>query len=454
MSLTASKPVAPDVWTRCIERLASELPLHDVEAWLKPLQARTEGGKLSLFAPNAFVLEEVRDQHLPRIRELAQHFGATEGVELQIGSLPNAQPTAAAAPRAAGKTASAASVAEEAFDGNLDAYFTFENFVEGRSNALARASALLAAQKPGAREHNPLLLYGSTGLGKTHLMVAAGNEIRRRNPAARVLYMRANVFYTEFIESLKKHQADQFKRRFHNIDALLIDDVQLFAGKERSQEEFFHTFNMLFDTRQQIIMTSDRYPKEVEGLEPRLKSRLNSGLAVGIEPPDFETRALIVLAKARERGVEVPEDVAMMIAKRMHSNVRELEGALNTLVATANLKGQAISMDFALETLRDLFRSHQTVISVPNIQKVVADYYDIQLRVMLSATRKRSIARARQMAMALARELTDRSLPEIGEAFGRDHSTVMNACKVINSLRESDAAAHEDWEKLMRKLSE
>ncbi len=425
--------------------------MEEVHTWLKPLQARVQDDSLYLFAPNTFILEEVRDRHLPRIRELAPHYGRISAVELQIGSLPSASPQPAAVGQATPTTTATDALP---FDGNLDDYFHFENFVEGRSNQMARAAAILAAQNPGAREHNPLLLYGATGLGKTHLMLAAGNEIRRLDRTKRVLYLRSNEFYNEFISALKENRVDQFKRQFQKIDTLLIDDIQFFAGKDRTQEEFFHTFNMMVDGRQQLILTSDRYPRDVEGLEPRLKSRLNSGLSIAIDPPDFETRALIVLAKARERGADVPEQVATMIAKRMHSNVRELEGALNSLVARANLMGQPITMTFAEDSLRDLFRSQQKTNSVPNIQKVVADYYSLPLRTMLSDSKKRTIARARQMAMALSRELTGRSLPELGEAYGRDHSTVLNACKVITKLRESDATVSEDWNKLMRKLAE
>ncbi|PJK09160.1 chromosomal replication initiator protein DnaA [Lysobacteraceae bacterium NML95-0200] len=455
--MTSSLSAPPDTWVACLERLSSEVPAEALHSWLKPLQARVQGGVLHLFAPNTFVLEEVREHHLDRIRELAIHLGGLESVELKIGSLavPSQTHTPAPTPPVTGKTI------EEPFESHLDNYFTFDNFVEGRSNSMARAAALLAAQNPGNRQNNPVLLFGGTGLGKTHLMVAAGNLIRQNNPKARVLYLRADDFFNRFFRALQEDYTnknslarDRFKRSFTKVDALLIDDVHLLAEKPSTQEEFFHTFNTLFDNKRQIILTSDRYPREIDKLEPRLRSRMSNGLAVAIDPPDFETRAQIVLAKARERNTSIPEDVVMMLAKRMQSNVRELEGALNSLVARANLMGQAITMEFANDTLRDLFRSQQAVINIPNIQKVVADHYSLQLRVLLSDTRKRTIARARQMAMALARELTDRSLPEIGEAFGRDHSTVMNACKVITHLRETDAAVHEDWEKLTRKLTE
>jgi len=439
-----------DAWPRCLERLEAELPAEDVHTWLKPLQAEQRNDAMVLYAPNAFIVEQVRERYLARIRELLAHYAGQHDVSLEIGSRarlaePLASPTATAT----------ATAALEPFAGNLDGHYTFDNFVEGRSNQLGRAAAWQAAQKPGDRAHNPLLLYGGTGLGKTHLMFAVGNEMRRLNPAARVLYLRSNEFYNAFFRALQNKTADQFKRQFQHIDALLIDDIQFFAGKDRTQEEFFHTFNMLFDGRQQIIMTCDRYPREVEGLEPRLKSRLGWGLSVAIDPPDFETRAAIVLAKARERGVQIPEEVAFLLAKKMRSNVRDLEGAINTLTAQANFTGRAITPEFAQETLRDLLRAQQQAVSVGNIQKIVADYYGLQLKDLLGKKRTRSLARPRQVAMALAKELTEHSLPEIGDAFsGRDHTTVLHACRQIRTLMETDGKLREDWDKLIRKLSE
>ncbi|MDQ3040103.1 MAG: chromosomal replication initiator protein DnaA [Pseudomonadota bacterium] len=439
-----------DAWPRCLQRLEAELPAEDVHTWLKPLQATQRDDALVLYAPNAFVVEQVRDRYLDRIRELLAHFSGSEDVSLEIGALKRvapAQPFASAAP--------ALTRSGEPFHGNLDSHYTFDNFVEGRSNQLGRAAAMQAAQKPGDRAHNPLLLYGGTGLGKTHLMFAAGNAMRANNPAMRVMYLRSEQFFSAMMKALQDKAMDGFKRNFQQVDALLIDDIQFFAGKDRTQEEFFHTFNALFDGKQQIILTCDRYPREVDGLEPRLKSRLAWGLSVAIEPPDFETRAQIVLSKARERGTVIPEDVAFLIAKKMRSNVRDLEGALNTLAARANFTGRAITPEFAQETLRDLLRAQQHSVGIPNIQKTVADYYGLQLKDLLSKRRTRSLARPRQVAMALAKELTEHSLPEIGDAFaGRDHTTVLHACRQIKHLMETDGKLHEDWDKLIRKLSE
>lgn len=440
-----------DVWSRCLERLEAEFPPEDVHTWLKPLQADVRDDATVLYAPNAFIVEQVRERYLPRIRELVHYFAGHTEVNLEIGSRPKAIEAVAPAP----VIAAAPAPAPLPFNGNLDSHYTFANFVEGRSNQLGLAAAFQAAQKPGDRAHNPLLLYGGTGLGKTHLMLAAGNAMRQANPAARVLYLRSEQFFSAMIRALQEKTMDQFKRQFQQVDALLIDDIQFFAGKDRTQEEFFHTFNALFDGKQQIILTCDRYPREVEGLEARLKSRLAWGLSVAIEPPDFETRAAIVLAKARERGAEIPDDVAFLIAKKMRSNVRDLEGALNTLTARANFTGRAITTDFAQETLRDLLRAQQQAISIPNIQKTVADYYGLQIKDLLSKRRTRSLARPRQVAMALTKELTEHSLPEIGDAFaGRDHTTVLHACRQIKLLMETDGKLREDWDKLIRKLSE
>ncbi|HET8818256.1 MAG TPA: chromosomal replication initiator protein DnaA [Xanthomonadaceae bacterium] len=445
-----------DAWPRCLERLEAELPAEDVHTWLKPLQAGRRDDGLVLYAPNAFVMQEVRDRYLARIRELLAHFAGNEQVSLEIGSMRRAAP-ANGGPAPGPGAAPARPATPEPFDGHLDGHYTFDNFVEGRSNQLGRAAAWQAASMPGDRAHNPLLLYGGTGLGKTHLMFAAGNAMRAANPSMRVLYLRSEQFLAALMKALqdKSNGMATFKRQFQQVDALLIDDIQFFAGKDRTQEEFFHTFNALIDGKQQIILTCDRFPREVEGLEPRLKSRLGWGLSVAIDPPDFETRAQIVLSKAAERGARIPEDVAFLIAKKMRSNVRDLEGALNTLVARANFTGRAITPEFAQETLRDLLRAQQQSIGIPNIQKTVADYYGLQLKDLLSKRRTRSLARPRQVAMALAKELTEHSLPEIGDAFaGRDHTTVLHACRQVRHLMDTDGKLREDWEKLIRKLSE
>lgn len=439
-------------WLRCLERLETEFPAEEVHTWLKPLQAEAGEEGLCLFAPNAFVVETVRDRYLERICALVSHYAGTDTtVRLEVGAMRRAQPETTL-PANGNRRVTATG---KPFAGNLDPHYTFDNFVEGRSNQLGRAAALQAAQHPGERAHNPLLLYGGTGLGKTHLMFAAGNAMVQNNPSMRVLYLRSEQFFSAMMKALSEKAMDQFKRQFHSIGALLLDDIQFFAGKDRTQEEFFHTFNALFDGKQQIILTCDRYPREVGNLEPRLKSRLSWGLSVAIEPPDFETRAAIVMAKAQSRGIALPEAVALLMAQRMRSNVRDLEGALNTLAARANFTGRQITEDFAQETLRDLLRAQQQAISIANIQKTVADYFQLRVVDLLSKRRTRSLARPRQIAMALAKELTEHSLPEIGDGFaGRDHTTVMHACKVIRELVQNDGKMSEDWEKLIRKLTE
>lgn len=435
-----------NVWSQCLQRLEQEYPAEDVHTWLKPLQASRHSDELQLLAPNAFVVDQVREHYLPRIQELAKHYSGTElAVRIQVGS---SSKTAAPAKAAAKKTP------EPDFQGNVDGHYTFDNFVVGKCNQMGHAMALQVAKNPG-KAYNPLLLYGSTGLGKTHLMYAAGNFMRAHNPGMRVLYLRSEQFFNAMMKALADKTMAQFKKQFQQVDALLIDDIQFFAGKNTTQEEFFHTFNSLVDGKQQIILTCDRYPREVENLEPRLKSRLGWGLSVVLEPPDDETRATILMDKAQRRGIELPADVAWQIAKRLHSSVRDLEGALNTLAARANFTGRQITLEFAQETLRDLMRAQATVISLSNIQKTVADYYQLKLSDLLSARRTRSLARPRQVAMALAKELTEHSLPEIGEAFGgRDHTTVLHGCRVVSGLRESDGKIREDWDKLVRKLTE
>ena len=433
-----------NLWQRCLQRLEGELTEEALHTWLHPLQASEEGDSLRLFAPNTYALDMVRGEFLPRIElALSDVAGHAVPVRLQVGSIA----------AAAGPARSGVPVQESTHQHHLDPHYTFENFVEGKSNQLGKAAAMQVAQNPG-RAYNPLLLYGGTGLGKTHLMHAAGNLMREHNPDCKVLYLRSEQFVGSMIEALRAKSMDQFKQRFRSVDALLIDDIQFFAGKDTTQEEFFHTFNALFESKQQIILTCDRYPKEVDKLEPRLKSRLGWGLSVAIEPPDFETRAAILLSKAHDKGVAVDEHVAMLLAKRIRSNVRDLEGALNTLAARANFYGKPITTDFAEETLRDLLATHAQAVTVPNIQKMVAEYFNIRLQDLLSTRRVRSLARPRQIAMALSKELTDHSLPEIGEAFGgRDHTTVLHACRTIKKLCEADTRMRQDWEQLIRILT-
>lgn len=438
-----------ELWRRCLERLESEVSPQELHTWLAPMQAREDAEGLRLFAPNAYAREMVDSQFMDRIAVVLEHLaGKRIAVKLDVGSSRVVVESGKAAP-----TASPGKEAAEVFEHHLDPHYTFDSFVEGKPNQLGKAAATQVAMNPG-RAYNPLLLYGGTGLGKTHLMHAAGNLIREKNPGVRVLYLRSEQFVNSMVRALAQKSMDDFKQRFRQIDALLIDDIQFFAGKNSTQEEFFHTFNTLFESKQQIILTCDRYPREVENLEPRLKSRLGWGLSVAVEPPDFETRAAILLAKAESKGIDVPQDVAMLLAKRIRSNVRDLEGALNTLAARANFFGREISVEFAQETLRDLLSVHSAAVSLPNIQRTVADYYQVRLSDLLSKRRVRSLARPRQMAMALAKELTEHSLPEIGEAFeGRDHTTVLHGCRTIHGLREKDAKMQQDWEKLIRILT-
>ncbi len=451
-SVDASGTPMSDLWQRCLARLDGELG-SDMHTWLMPLQAREDDAGLRLYAPNAYTVDMVREQYLAQIRRVLEHLaGKPVSVQLEVGSARPA-PAPPSANAAGVSSVRAVAVSEEPFDGNLDPAYTFENFVEGKPNQLGKAAAMQVAQAPGTA-YNPLLLYGGTGLGKTHLMHAAGNLIAATHPGARVLYLRSEQFVGAMIEALRTKNMDAFKRRFREVDALLIDDIQFFAGKNTTQEEFFHTFNTLFEGKQQIILTCDRYPREVENLEARLKSRLGWGLSVAIEAPDFETRAAILLAKAQRRGMALPEEVALLLARRIRSNVRDLEGALNTLAARANFFGKPITLSFAEETLRDLLSVHQLSVTVPNIQKTVADYFQVRLSDLLSKRRVRSLARPRQLAMALAKELTEHSLPEIGEAFGgRDHTTVIHACRTIRTLCERDARMRQDWEKLIRILT-
>ncbi len=442
------------LWERVLARLETEYSEQDVLTWLRPLQVQQEGDLVRLLAPNGFVLDVIQERFRDRIESVLAHLaGAPVEVRFEVGSSKRAATMRSGQGDAEARAGQEPVVAVD-FDSHLDPSYTFDNFVEGKSNQLGRAAAFQVALNPGRRESNPLLLYGGTGLGKTHLMYAAGNLMRARRPGFRVLYQRSEEFFMAMIRALNAKNMDDFKQRYRSVDALLIDDIQFFAGKDRTQEEFFHTFNALFVSNQQIILTCDRYPKEVQNLEPRLTSRLGWGLPVAIEPPDFETRATILLRKAELKGVVLEEGVAFMLAKRMRSHVRDLEGALNTLVARAHFTGRPITIEFAQEALRDLLTVQERQLSIPNIQKLVADYHQLRVADLLHKRRTRQLARARQMAMALCKELTAHSLPEIGDAFGgRDHTTVLHACRLIGELRETDGKIREDWEKLLRALS-
>jgi chromosomal replication initiator protein len=433
--------MAQNHWQTCLTYLERELAAEEFNTWIRPLQPRSAKGHTALMAPNAYVRDYIAQQHLERIRDIFEHLGTSRDAVTVEVSVDREQARVAPASHA------------RRHDSGLDARYRFANFVQGKSNELAFAAAQQVAQKPG-QAYNPLLLYGGTGLGKTHLLHAAGNLIHEQSPSARILYLHSERFVSEMIQALRRDSIEKFKQHYRSAGALLIDDIQFFAGKDRTQEEFFHTFNALLDSKQQIILTCDRYPKEVEGIEARLRSRFGWGLTVAIEPPDFETRVAILMNKAQERGVVLDEAVAFLIAKRMRSNVRDLEGALNTLFANARFSGRPITEDFAQEVLRDLLLVHDRLITLENTQKTVAEYYKMKVSDLLSPRRTRNIARPRQMAMALCKELTEHSLPEIGSAFGgRDHTTVLHACRRIEELCATDARIREDKAKLLRLLT-
>ncbi|TXH98780.1 MAG: chromosomal replication initiator protein DnaA [Rheinheimera sp.] len=450
------------VWQNCLEALQSELPAQQFSMWIRPLQADSSHDALTLYAPNRFVLDWVRDKYLNRINELIHDYCGDHSPRLrfEVGSSQKVAKTVSAVPSRAAPVAVAAApavIAEPApktiVRSNVRTNYTFDNFVEGKSNQLARAAASQVADNPGSA-YNPLFLYGGTGLGKTHLLHAVGNGILAKKPDAKVIYMHSERFVQDMVKALQNNAIEEFKRYYRSVDALLIDDIQFFAKKDRSQEEFFHTFNALLEGNQQIILTSDRYPKEIDGVEERLKSRFGWGLTIAIEPPELETRVAILMRKAQENNIRLPEEVAFFVAKRLRSNVRELEGALNRITANANFTGRPITIDFVRESLRDLLALQDKLVTIENIQKTVAEYYKIRVADLLSKRRSRSVARPRQMAMALSKELTNHSLPEIGDAFGgRDHTTVLHACRKIESLKEETHEIKEDFQNLIRTLS-
>ena len=506
--------VSVELWQQCVELLRDELPAQQFNTWIRPLQVEAEGDELRVYAPNRFVLDWVNEKYLGRLLELLGEKGSgiAPALSLLIGSrrssaaraAPNAPVSAAVAAQQAQQSAQvarpvepvSAPVAEPAqvaetieeptsrdsFDSMaetaptpvtggrseqrtvqvegalkhtsyLNRTFTFETFVEGKSNQLARAAAWQVADNP-KHGYNPLFLYGGVGLGKTHLMHAVGNHLLKKNPNAKVVYLHSERFVADMVKALQLNAINEFKRFYRSVDALLIDDIQFFARKERSQEEFFHTFNALLEGGQQVILTSDRYPKEIEGLEERLKSRFGWGLTVAVEPPELETRVAILMKKADQAKVELPHDAAFFIAQRIRSNVRELEGALKRVIAHSHFMGRDITIELIRESLKDLLALQDKLVSVDNIQRTVAEYYKIKIADLLSKRRSRSVARPRQVAMALSKELTNHSLPEIGDMFGgRDHTTVLHACRKINELKESDADIREDYKNLLRTLT-
>ena len=439
--------MSQSLWDQCLDRLEGELSAQQFNTWIRPLQSEHNDNQIRLFAPNQFVLDWIKENFLSRIQELITQLSGTElPVRIEVGSQTPTIPTKAAKPSSPQKK-------QIRRNSSLNPNFTFETFVEGKSNQLGRAASMQVAENPG-KGYNPLLIYGGVGLGKTHLMHAIGNLILQHHPDANVVYLHSERFVAEMVKALQHNTINEFKRYYRSVDALLIDDIQFFAGKERSQEEFFHTFNALLEGEQQVIMTCDRYPKEVDGLEERLKSRFGWGLPVAIEPPELETRVAILMKKAQLSGVDLPNEVAFFIAKRIRSNIRELEGALRRVIANAQFTGRPITLDFAKEALRDLLAIQDKLITIDNIQKTVAEYYKIRVADLLSKRRNRSITRPRQLAMALCKELTNHSLPEIGDAFGgRDHTTVLHACRKINELRECDQRMAEDHANLLRTLS-
>ncbi|MGI9235372.1 MAG: chromosomal replication initiator protein DnaA [Woeseiaceae bacterium] len=439
------------LWNQCLRVLQVELPEQQFNTWIRPLQAVDDDSLLRLLAPNRFVVDWLKQHYMERILELVGDGGDDVEVLLEVGSRAGDAPDRRAptpTPIPARKTPSGSPVISR-----LNTAFTFESFVEGKSNQLARAAASQVGENPG-KSYNPLFIYGGVGLGKTHLMHAIGNAIVKNNPGARVSYVHSERFVGDMVRGLQHNTISEFKRSYRSLDALLIDDIQFFAGKDRSQEEFFHTFNALLEGQRQIILTCDRYPKEVAGLEERLKSRFGWGLTVAIEPPELETSVAILMSKASADGIALPEEVAFFIAKRIRSNVRELEGALRRVIANYRFTGRAIDLDFAKEALRDLLAVQDRLVSIENIQKTVADYFKIRVGDLLSKKRSRSIARPRQFGMALAKELTNHSLPEIGDAFGgRDHTTVLHGCRRIESLRETDKRIDDDYLNLLRTLT-
>ena len=432
------------IWSKCLKRLQSEVSAQEIDIWLRPLKVIEELNSINIIAPNDIIMDRINDNYL-KLLKLALNDISDIDYEITV-SYP-------ISPFTQNNHNQKKSDGFPSLPSNIDKTFTFDNFVEGSSNSLAMASAIRVAQD-ASTDYNPLLIYGSTGLGKTHLLHAIGNKIKEINPQAVVCYVHSEQFVNNMISAIRNNSIDKFKEQYRSVDALLIDDIQFFAGKDRTQEEFFHTFNHLLEYKQRVIITCDRFPKEVNGLESRLKSRLGWGVILSIDPPEFETRVAILQKKALQQGIVLADNIAHYIADKIKSNIRELEGALKTLLASASLRHVDIDLDFTKETLKELFNVHQKQISVDNIITQTANYYNIKKSDLLSKKRVRSIARPRQMAMFLSKELTDKSLPEIGEAFGgKDHTTVIYACRKIKELMDENSDWIEDKQKLINLLT-
>ena len=497
------------IWTDCTKQLSDELPPQQFNTWIRPLKVQLFAGdgilaegssiiqRIQLVAPNRFIEDWVKNKFLVRIEALFSQFGADQ-CSVAVVSESEKAPAFKAQPSVSDRVADRAlnnhspepvesvdqldpvisdsrpevvsslsmpvtatvsapeiitSAAEHSLKSNLNSAFTFDSFVEGKSNQLALAAAQQVAENPGG-SYNPLFIYGGVGLGKTHLMHAVGNALRQRKPDAKIVYLHSERFVADMVKALQLKAIDEFKQFYRSVDALLIDDIQFFSGKDRSQEEFFHTYNALLERGQQMILTSDRYPREIDGVEERLKSRFGWGLTVAVEPPELETRVAILINKAEQVGMELSRDAAFFIAQRIRSNVRELEGALKRVMAHAQFSGRVIDIDLIRESLKDLLALQDKLVTIDNIQRVVADYYKLKMSDLLSKRRSRSVARPRQIAMALAKELTNYSLPEIGESFGgRDHTTVLHACRKVKELEKSDREVERDLKQLYRTLS-
>ena len=443
-----------ELWEQCLSYLENELSEQQFNTWILPLQIEIKDNQLCLLAPNRFVMDWVKKNFLEQIRHVILQLDDTKSMQVSIGiGSQNKPATAISSETATQASNQIADIQTNRYPSGLNESQTFENYVEGKSNQLARAASIQVSNHPGA-DYNPLYIYGGVGLGKTHLMQAAGNLIRKQKPSSNVVYVNCERFVSDMVKALQHSKINEFKNFYRNVDALLIDDIQFLADKNRSQEEFFHTFNSLYEAKSQMIITCDRFPKEIDGLDDRIRSRLGWGLAVDIKPPDLETRVAILHTKAESADILLPDEVAFFIANKFKSNIRELEGSLKRVIAHARFTGEAITQDFAKEALKDLLALQERNVSIINIQKTVADYFKISVSDLLSNRRTRSITRPRQMAMALAKLLTRHSLPEIGNAFGgRDHTTVLHACRKVEELKQQDQRFNDDFENLYLTLS-